>query len=141
MKTIKSWEEKLHKTCTTKVEKLEKKFSDMPEGSLMFIATPLIFDTYVKQIPKGKHVPVTTMRKDIAIENNADSCCPLTAGIFLRIVAEAAYEKYSSTKSLKDVTPFWRVVVPNSNLAKKLTFGQDFLEEMINKEKIEITKK
>jgi hypothetical protein len=140
MKTVKSWEEKLHKTNTTKVEKLEKKFSDMPIGSLMFIATPMLINNYINDIPKGKAVAVTTMRKDIAIENNADNCCPLTTGIFLRIVAEAAHEKYAKTNSLKGITPFWRVVAPNSPLAKKLSFGQDFLMEMVQKEKIEFTK-
>ena len=93
----------------------------------MFIATPQIIDNYIKQIPKGKKVAVQTMRKDLAIENRADYTCPVTTGIFLRIVAEANFEKYQQTNSLKDITPFWRVVEPNSTLSKKLTFGQDFI--------------
>lgn len=85
MQKVKDWEAKLQKANATKVERLNKKFADMPIGTLMFIATPMIFDTYINQIPKGVHVPVTTMRKDIALENNADSCCPLTTGIFLKL--------------------------------------------------------
>jgi hypothetical protein len=93
----------------------------------MFIATPLLIDNYVKQISKGKKVTAQTMRKDLAIENKADYTCPVTTGIFLRIVAEAGFEKYQLTNSLKGVTPFWRIVEPDSALAKKLSFGQDFI--------------
>ena len=71
------------------------------------------------EVAKGKKVAVQTMRKDLAIENRADYTCPVTTGIFLRIVAEANFEKYQQTNSLKDITPFWRVVEPNSTLSKK----------------------
>jgi hypothetical protein len=63
----------------------------------------------------------------LAIENRADYTCPVTTGIFLRIVAEANFEKYQKANSLKGITPFWRVVEPNSTLSMKLTFGQDFI--------------
>jgi hypothetical protein len=49
-------------------------------------------------------------------------------------VAEANYEKLLQGKHLQEITPFWRVIEPNSPLAKKLTFGQDFLLEQIEKE-------
>ena len=67
------------------------------------------------------------MRKDLAIENRAEYTCPVTTGIFLRVVAEANFEKYTQSNSLKGITPFWRVIEPNSTLSKKLTFGQDFI--------------
>ena len=68
------------------------------------------------------------------MEHNADYTCPVTTGIFLRIVAEANYEKWQQGKALEEITPFWRVIEPNSALAKKLTFGQDFLLKQIDKE-------
>jgi hypothetical protein len=36
---------------------------------------------------------------------------------------------------LEEITPFWRSIEPNSALAKKLTFGQDFLLQQIEKER------
>jgi hypothetical protein len=51
-------------------------------------------------------------------------------------VAEANFEKYQQTNSLKGITPFWRVVEPNSTLSKKLTFGQDFITNQRQAEKI-----
>jgi len=49
-------------------------------------------------------------------------------------VAEANYEKLQQGNRIKEITPFWRVIEPNSALAKKLTFGQDFLIQQIEKE-------
>ena len=87
-------------------------------------------------MPKGKKVNTQTIRKDLALANNAEYTCPVTTGIFLRVVAEANYEKFQQKNSLKGVTPFWRAIEPNSSLAKKLSFGQEFLIEQRKKEKI-----
>lgn len=46
------------------------------------------------------------MRKDLASKNRTDYTCPVTTGLFLRIVAEANFEKYQKANSLKDITPF-----------------------------------
>jgi len=52
----------------------------------------------------------------------------------LRIVAEANYEKLQQGKRIEEITPFWRAIEPNSVLAKKLTCGQDFILQQIEKE-------
>lgn len=95
----------------------------------MFIATPQLVDAYIRQIPKGKQVNVKTLRNDLAKAHRADATCPLTTGIFLRIVAEASYEKYRQTKSVRGITPFWRVIDSRSALAKKLSCGARFIAE------------
>ena len=130
----KTWTDKLNVKKESKIKNIDFDFADIPANSSMLIATPKIIDDYIKQIPKGKKVTTQTIRKDLALSNGADYTCPVTTGIFLRIVAEAAYEKYQSKNSLKDVTPFWRVIEPNSPLAKKLSFRQDFLIEQRKKE-------
>jgi hypothetical protein len=123
----KTWQEKLNVEKPIKIEVLQKKFADIPEGGRMLIVTPKMMDAYVRQIPKGKSVTTATIRRDLAAEHNADYTCPVTTGIFLRIVAEAAYEKIQQGGKPQLVTPFWRAIEPNSPLAKKLTFGQEFL--------------
>jgi hypothetical protein len=127
MASKKTWIEKLNEKKETKIKRLEFDFSDIPAGSIMFIATPQIINSYIRKIPEGKTIMVKTMRKDIAIENKADYTCPVTTGIFLRVVAEANFEKYIQSSSLKNITPFWRIIEPNSTLSKKLSFGQDFI--------------
>jgi hypothetical protein len=138
MASKKTWTEKLHCDKEPKIKRIDFNFADIPANSNMFIATPQIIDNYIKQIPKGKIVSVQTMRKDLATENKADYTCPVTTGIFLRIVAEANFEKYQQTNSIKNITPFWRVVEPNSTLSEKLTFGKDFIINQRQAEKTNV---
>ena len=130
----KSWLDKLNEHKEPKIKRIDIDFADIPSGSNMFIATPKIIDQYIQEIGFGKRVDAKSLRKDLAIEHNADYTCPVTTGIFLRIVAEANYEKLQQGKSIEEITAFWRVIEPNSALSKKLTFGQDFLLQQIKKE-------
>jgi len=122
------------------VKKTDKDFADIKKGETMLIATPLIVDEYIRQIPKGKEGTLSQMRKDLAAEFHADKTCPVTAGIFLRIVAEAAYEELGKGKSISKITPFWRIINETSATAKKLTFGTGFLQQQRRKEKLDIAK-
>lgn len=130
----KTWLDKLNEKKEPQIKRIEIKFADMPAGSNMFIATPQLIDQYIKEIGLGKRVDTKTLRKDLALANNADCTCPVTTGIFLRIVAEANYEKLQQGQPIEEITPFWRVIAPNSPLAKKLTFGQELLIQQIEKE-------
>lgn len=133
----KSWTDKVNDESKAKqIKRLDKDFADIPANSMMLIATPKIIDGYVRSIPKGKAVSLQSMRKDLALEFGADYTCPVTTGIFLRIVAEAAHEQLITGKSLKSVAPFWRVVEEKSPLNKKLSFGPDFVIEQRKKEGI-----
>jgi hypothetical protein len=137
MPTKKTWTEKLHVKKEPQLIKIHKDFWGYTKGDSMYISTPKIIENYIKQIAKGKSIDTITMRNDLAIENNAVFTCPLTTGIFLRIVAEAAYEQIEQGVPLKNITPFWRIIEPTSALAKKLSFGKDVLIELRKKEKIE----
>lgn len=130
----KTWLDKLNEEKEPKIKRIDIDFADIPAGSNMFIATPKLIDTYIQQIGIGKRIDIKTLRKDLAIEHNADYTCPVTTGIFLRIVSEANYEKLQNGKRVEEITPFWRVIEPKSALAKKLTFGQEFLLQQIEKE-------
>ena len=130
----KTWLDKLNETKEPKIKRIDIDFADIPAGSNMLIATPKIIDNYIQEIGVGKRIDTKTLRKDLALAHNADYTCPVTTGIFLRIVAEANYEKLQQGKNVEEITPFWRAIEPNSVLAKKLTFGQDFLLQQIEKE-------
>ena len=125
----KTWLEKMHNGHPWKVEVTDKKFADIPEGATMLVATPEIVDAYIRNIPKGVHTSLQQMRGDLAAEYNAQYCCPITSGIFLRIIAEAAYEEYMAGKPLKKITPFWRMIDNKAPVAKKLTFGTEFIKQ------------
>ena len=134
----KSWQEKLHIDKEAVVKKIDEDFADIPAGSTMLIATPLIVDKYIRSIPKGSSTTLQQMRKDLAAEYHATYTCPVTSGIFLRIVAEAAYEEYQQGKPLAKISPFWRMIDSKSPAAKKLTFGYDFVKEQRTREKLAV---
>ncbi len=131
----KTWAEKLIENKEPQIKRIETGFADIPAGSTMLIATPQLIDQYIREIGFGKRIDIKTLRKDLALDHHADYTCPVSTGIFLRIVAEANFEKFQKGAPIEDITPFWRVIAPNSTLAKKLSFGQDFLIEQIDKEK------
>lgn len=125
----KNWIEKRDCEKSFKIKTIDKKFADIPKGSKMLIASPPIIDEYVKQIPFGKITELSTLRNDLANNYKADKTCPVTTGIFLRIIAEAAFEELKTVKKIEEITPFWRIVNPKSKLATKLECGIDFIEK------------
>src|SRR5690606_29114111 len=84
----KTWAEKMKPDAQFKVEKTDKTFADIPEGSQMLVPTPSIVDAYIRNIPEGSATTLQQMRKDLAAEYHADYTCPITSGIFVRLVAE-----------------------------------------------------
>jgi hypothetical protein len=130
----KTWAEKMNPNREPKVEQIDKSFADMPEGCRMLVATPKIVDAYVRNIPKGVHTSLQQMRKDLAAEYGADHTCPVTSGIFLRIVAENACEEMGQGKPSGKITPFWRMIDSKAPLAKRLSFGTEFLRDQRKKE-------
>ena len=133
----KTWAEKMDNGREAVVKRTDKDFADIPAGSRMLIATPRIVDDYILNIPPGRQADTSRIRKDLAAEFGADYTCPVTTGIFLRIVSEAAYESLQAGAGVKDVTPFWRAVGPKSPTARKLSFPVEFIREQREREGIE----
>ena len=135
----KSWVEKRANCKEHQIKTISKTITDMPSGSLMLIPSTKIVDKFVRNIPKGTFVNFRSLRIKLANKFKCDVTCPLTSGIFMRIVSEVAYEEYMSGLGLELITPFWRTVDSNSNLAKKLECGVDFIIEQQEKEEIKLT--
>jgi len=87
----------------------------------MLIPKPLDINALIHRVPKGKLATVIQIRDKLAKDAHANCCCPLTTGIFLRIVAEVAEEDLRSGK--KQVTPYWRVVKADGSLNEKFPGG------------------
>ena len=58
----------------------------------MLIPEPKKIDNLVKSIEFGKVVTMSSLRARLARDAGADMACPMTTGIFLKIVAFAAEE-------------------------------------------------
>ena len=133
---MKSWVFKRENCKSHQIKILSKNIVGMSKGSKMLIANTKIFDEFINKIPSGNFVEIKELRDILAKQFDCDVTCPLTTGIFIRIVSEAAYEEYKTGKSLDDITPFWRSVDSKSNLAKKLDCGVDFIKTQQSKENI-----
>ncbi len=132
---MKTWQQKFDNGKLPQVKIIDKPFGGFPAGTSMYISTPAEIDRFINQLKLGESLSVAEMRDQLASSNNTDFTCALTTGIFLRIVAERAYEQYVSGES-PSITPFWRVLDPSSKLAAKLTFDKQFIVDMRQLEKI-----
>ena len=136
MKSKKSWQEKLQQPKEAKVVVLEKPWGGMAAGDSMYISTPQEVDSVVRQLPPGKLTPVADFRLLLAEMHGCAGTCHLTTSMFIRIAAEAAREKLDAGASPSDVTPFWRVIVPGSPLAKKMELSDTWLAEHLAEERL-----
>jgi alkylated DNA nucleotide flippase Atl1 len=87
----------------------------------MLIATPRLLDKLVRKVPEGKLTTVSQIMERLAHDHFCDSTCPMTTGIFLRIVAEAAEEDAAAGQ--KSITPYWRVLKSDGSLNAKYPGG------------------
>jgi len=122
-KTRKTWRQKLeeeHPAHGKIVEiplKMQKRFGT----GKMLIAKPLDVDALIRKVQKGRLVTVTQVMEKLAKDVHADCACPMTTGIFLRIVAEVAEEDLRGGKG--EVTPYWRVLKSDGSLNIKFPGG------------------
>lgn len=97
-------------------------------GERMYFAPSITYDEIMKTIPYGKLVTVGVIRDYLARNNNADFTDPITAGIFVSIVA------WASDQRDKDETPYWRTLKANGELNSKYPGGIEAQKEKLEAE-------
>ena len=123
----KTAKEKLNAKKEPKRVVMEKAFAGIKAGETMFVATPMMVDAYIREIPSGETQTIPEMRGELARRNRCDGTCPMSTSIFVRMSAEAAIEDMEAGSSVNDITPFWRVVGPEDKIAKKLSVDADWI--------------
>ena len=106
-------------------EKSIKKYG----GDKMYFAPPIDYDKVMKKIPYGEVITVGKIREYFAELSSADFTEPITAGIFVSIVAWASYQR------AEDKTPYWRTLKANGELNAKYPGGIEAQKEMLEKER------
>ncbi len=116
----KTWNQKLNsRGDLPKVEDL----SDKPEavarlgGSRMLIAAPMQYNDLMALIPERRLITVDRIRAYLARQADADVTCPLTAGIFTNICANASEEREVHK------IPYWRTLRAKGELNEKYPGG------------------
>ena len=115
---------------------LDKDFAGIKAGQRMLVGTPQMIDDYIRAIPSGEGRTIIRMRRELARREGCDAACPVSTGIFLRIVAEAALEALADGSNIDEVTPFWRVVSSKEKLAQKLDIDPAWLDHQREREGI-----
>lgn len=97
-------------------------------GDRMLLMPPLAYDEVMRKIPKGKLCTSTGIRAHFAKAQGADFTCPLTAGIFISLCAQASEERGT------DPTPFWRTLKKDGELNEKYPGGVQRQKELLEQE-------
>ncbi len=97
-------------------------------GSKMYFAPPIDYDKAMKRIPYGKLMTVGKIREYFAKQNHADFAEPITAGIFVSIVA------WASEQRTEDKTPYWRTLKAKGELNAKYPGGIEAQKEKLEAE-------
>ncbi|MCJ7654501.1 MAG: MGMT family protein [Dehalococcoidia bacterium] len=133
-KARKTWRQKLEEEHPEhgKVVDIPPKMQNRFGTGKMLIPKPMDINALINKIPKGKLVTVTQIREKLAKDAHANCSCPMTTGIFLRIVAEVAEEDLRSEK--REVTPYWRVIKADGSLNEKFPGGAQTQAAHLKKE-------
>jgi len=121
-KRKKTWREKLaDNKGLAKVVRIEGKLSKRWGTGTMVIPAPREVDAMIRTIRKGRIATLNDLRAKLAKKHGVDFCCPLTAGLFAWISAQAAAEDEAEGK--QRITPWWRVLKFDGKLNPKFPGG------------------
>lgn len=111
MKPRTSWAERVQKDATPVVKPLDRRFAGHDVGELMLISTSKEINARIRRTRPGTAITIAQFRERLAKSS------------------EAALEALAAGDSIDEVTPFWRVVEPDSALATKLSCGPKFISQ------------
>lgn len=110
---------------------LHTDFAGVRAGATMLISSPGEIANYLARIPRGETRTIDRLRNEMARRAGAQSMCPVTTAIYLKVVAEVALQDLAEGEPFETVIPFWRVVTPDSKVAKRLSCGPDHVAHLI----------
>lgn len=125
------WRKRFGAAKPPHVVTLHTDFAGVKAGSTMLISSPGDIAAYLARIPRGETRTIHRLRNELARKAGAQAMCPVTTAIYLRVVAEVSLRDLAEGKRLNEVVPFWRVVTPDSAVAKKLSCGTEHLAHLI----------
>jgi hypothetical protein len=109
---------------------LHADFGGVRAGSTMLISSPGDIANYIARVPRGETRTIERLRNELARKAGAQAMCPVTTAIYLKVVAEVALDDLDAGKPLDAVVPFWRVVTPETKVAKRLSCGPDHVAHL-----------
>ena len=115
-----------------RVVEITEKMSKRWGTGTVAIPAPIEVDQIMKKIPKGKLITINGIRGIVAAKHGATIGCPITAGIFAWIAAQAAEEDAADGK--KRITPYWRSLKSGGVLNEKYPGGIEHQKQKLEAE-------
>ncbi|MGN0683121.1 MAG: MGMT family protein [Oscillospiraceae bacterium] len=106
----------------------DKKSIEKYGGDKMYFAPPIDYDRVMRRVPFGKLLTVGKIREYFAKQNGADFTEPITAGVFVSIVAWASFQR------AENKTPYWRTLKANGELNAKFPGGIEAQKKLLEQE-------
>lgn len=122
------WRKRFAKAKEPHTIVLHTDFAGIKTGTMMYIGSPGSIANYIARIPTGETRSIEAMRNELARKNGAQATCPVTTAIYLKVVAEVALADLADGKTSQEVVPFWRVIAPDSKIAKKLSCDSQVID-------------
>ncbi len=118
----KTWREKLDDDHgLPRVVEIDERMSARWGEGTVVIPAPREIEELMRQVPAGKLTTIREIREALAARHGTTIACPITAGIFARIVAEAAAEEEREGRA--DATPYWRTLKSDGEVNPKYPGG------------------
>jgi len=129
----KTWTRKLNDDKDLpRVEKITDKMSRRWGRGTVVIPAPREVDDLMRDVPEGKVVTINEIRSALARKHNATIGCPITAGIFAWVTANAAEE--SRHMGDRVVTPYWRTLKSGGVINDKYPGGAEGQKRLLESE-------
>ncbi|MDI9644577.1 MAG: MGMT family protein [Candidatus Verstraetearchaeota archaeon] len=128
----KSWTEKLNDVGDLpKVVKIEGKMTRRwGEGTVVIPSPREVYDL-MRSVPEGKLTTINEIRSALARRHAATICCPITAGIFAWVSANASEEERAAGG---EGIPYWRTLKSGGVVNEKYPGGVEIQKALLEKE-------
>lgn len=127
MERAATWTEQLDIPDVIEIRPVPEGRRNLRAGQLTLFPNGRAVDEIVRTIPRGRAISQKELRAELAMKHGADVVCPVTTGVCLRTVAEAAYEAFAGGTPIDEIAPVWRVLDAKAPALKKLCFDPVFL--------------
>lgn len=124
------WRRRFDKAGPPKTIVLHTDFAGIKAGTVMFIGAPSAIANYIARIPAGETRSVERLRNELAHRNAAQATGPITTAFYLKVVAEVALDDLRVGRAQDNVIPFWRVIDPGSQIARRLSCEENLIADL-----------
>lgn len=121
-KKKKSWREKVNE-IEEKIHVITPEYEKRYGKGKILIASAVDIERVVRTTEKGELLTHDVIREKLAKDKGVQVTDPMTVGLFMRIIAEAAEEERA--KGLDEITPYWRVLKPDGSINIKYPGGEE----------------